>query len=92
MADRTYLLVPFDKKEELKQSGGIYDKSLRFWYIPSREIPDNLKQYEVKVIDIPKDYDIEILKKEMPSMTYDKTKRVWICKELEYDNYINTHN
>lgn len=84
MENKIYLLIPFEKKDELKKLHKIkWDADLKLWYVP--EYNENLKSYTIKEIQV--DYeDKDIMKSKYKSMRWNKADKFWTCS---YDDYLN---
>lgn len=81
--DNIYLLVPYEKKDELKKLYNIkWDAQRKLWYI--NEIIDELKPYIIMKIQV--DYeDKDLCKSKYKSMRWSTSDKTWICS---YDDYM----
>lgn len=84
---KKYLLIPFDKKDELKVKYKIkWDVEKKMWYIED-DIPEELNIYTIKKIKL--DYaDKDILKKRFNSMRWEPIEKIWICSLEDYKIFI----
>ena len=84
--NKIYLLVPFDKKDELKKLYDIkWDAERKLWYIG--EIVEELKPYTIMKIQV--DYeDKELCKSKYKSMRWHTIDKIWTCSYEDYMEFI----
>lgn len=72
---KIYLLIPFDKKEELKKSEKItWDKERKLWYCS--ELTEGLKPYEKIIVDIKFEFK-DLWKQHLKSMKWIPDEKSW---------------
>ena len=77
MADKTYLLIPFELKDDLKKTYKIkWDAKLKLWFVDKME--EGLNKYKIVPMDIRYD-DKDFYKSKLKSLKWDAAKRNWIC-------------
>jgi hypothetical protein len=82
----TYLLIPFEAKDELKKLYNIkWDTEKKLWFIG--ELVDGLKPYTIKDIFV-KYEDKDEYKANLPSMKWDATRKRWTCSLKDYEKYL----
>ena len=64
---KIYTPIPYSKKDQIKELGGVWDSNKKLWYIK----PDNINKKEI--IDTSKKYYDWIIKNERPFNPYDFT-------------------
>ena len=81
--NKIYLLVPYDKKDELKNLYNIkWDTNTKLWYIG--EMVEGLKPYTIMKIQV--EYaDKDLFKSKYKSMRWHTIDKTWTCS---YDDYI----
>lgn len=82
MNNKIYLLIPFEKKDELKKLYKIkWDANSKLWY--SLKDIEELKQYTIKKIQV--EYaDKDIMKSKYKSMRWNDDEKTWICSNEDY--------
>ena len=82
-SNKIFLLVPYDKKDELKKLYNIkWDNERKLWYI--NEMVEGLKPYTIMKIQV--EYaDKDFCKSKFKSMRWRTPDKTWICS---YDDYI----
>lgn len=82
-SNKIFLLVPYDKKDELKKLYNIkWDNERKLWYI--NEMVEGLKPYTIMKIQV--EYvDKDFCKSKFKSMRWHTMDKTWICS---YDDYI----
>jgi hypothetical protein len=80
-----YLLVPYDKKDELKEKYLIkWDTDKKLWYFLGEDIPVELKLFKLYYIAVSFD-DKDIYKKKYKSMKWDAIEKQWCCNGQDYE-------
>lgn len=84
------LLFPYAERDEAKKLGAKWNSVNKIWYYPSieGELPENLLKYRKHDIHIEYD-DKEYFKEVLPSMKFDKDRRVWCVNERDYKIFLN---
>lgn len=81
---RYNLLVPFDKKEDLKTEFKIkWDAEKKIWYYMGNQLPEGLEKYEEMVVDVSYD-DKDLFKKRFKTMRWNKDNKVWTMSKEEF--------
>jgi hypothetical protein len=85
--EQTFLLIPFEKKNELKEKHKIqWNADKKLWYFEG-DLIDDLMPYTIKKIQV--DFaDKDILKKRLKSMRWDPIEKIWLCSLEDYNIYI----
>lgn len=84
---KIYLLVPYEKKNELKELYIIkWDAKSKLWFID--EMIDELKPYTIMKIQVEYD-DKDIFKSRYKSMRWHTTDKTWTCSYEDYEKFIN---
>jgi hypothetical protein len=83
---RYNLLIPFDKKDEVKKSFGIkWDNDKKTWYyICNGELPEGLDKYTEMVVDVRYE-DKDLFKKRFKTMRWNNIDKYWTMSKEEYD-------
>jgi hypothetical protein len=82
---KTYLLIPFDKKDELKKLHKIrWDAEKKLWY--SNKDNEDLKQYQIKKIVIPYESK-DIMKERYKDIRFEKETKSWLISPNDYTDY-----
>lgn len=81
---RTNLLIPFDKKEEVKKQFNIrWDMDKKLWYFMGNELPESLEKYQEMIVDV-KYEDKDLFKKRFKTMRWNKDDKIWTMSREEY--------
>ena len=89
----TYLLIPFEAKDELKKLYNIkWDTEKKLWFIgelveANEVLAKQLKPYTIKDIFV-KYEDKDEYKANLPSMKWDATRKRWTCSLKDYEKYL----
>jgi hypothetical protein len=82
---KVYLLIPFDKKDDIKKSEKIsWDAERKLWYCDT--LTEGLKEYELFMVDIPFD-DKDRLKTELKSMKWMSAEKIWAINAGDYKKH-----
>jgi hypothetical protein len=77
MPEKIYLLIPYEKKDELKQLHKIrWDAKLKLWFVD--EMVEALKPYTKVQIEVDYD-DKDYYKGLLKSMKWDAIGKTWSC-------------
>jgi transposase len=83
---KTYLLIPFDKKDELKKLHKIrWDTEKKLWFID--EMVEGLKPYSIKKIVIPYESK-DIVKEKYKNIRFEKETKSWLISLKDYNDYL----
>ena len=83
---KTYLLIPFEKKDELKKlHKNRWDDVKKLWYC--NELNDDLKQYQIKKIVIPYESK-DIVKAKYKNIRFEKETKSWLISLKDYNDYL----
>jgi len=80
--ERTYLLVPFDLKDELKKEGIKWDNEKKLWYCI--ETTETLKPYVAFVVDVEYDEKDE-MKKKYKSLKWNSSFKSWLVLGEDFE-------
>lgn len=81
--NKIYLLIPYEKKDELKKLYKIkWDAKTKLWYIG--EMVEGLRPYAIMKIQVGYD-DKDLCKSKYKSMRWNTMDKTWICS---YDDYM----
>lgn len=81
---RHNLCIPFERKDEIKKDFKIrWDAIKKVWYY-EEDLPEELKKYELMIIDISYD-DKDMMKKKFKSMRFDRELKSWTCSMEDYN-------
>ena len=81
---RFNLLVPFEKKEDVKKEFKIkWDMDNKIWYYIGNELPEALEKYREMVVDVPYE-DKDLFKKRFKSMRWNKDDKIWTMSKEEF--------
>ena len=82
---KIYLLIPFEKKDELKKLHKIrWDTEKKLWFIG--EIVEDLKPYQIKKIVIPYESK-DIVKEKYKNIRFEKETKSWLFSLNDYNDY-----
>ena len=83
------LLFPYSERADAKKLGAKWNAVDKTWYYPSIDgsLPDELLKYRKHDVYIEYD-DKEYYKEVLPSMKFDKERRVWTVNERDYNIFI----
>ena len=84
--ERTYLLVPFNLKDELKKEGIKWDANKKLWY--SLEITETLKPYVLFFVDVEYDEKDE-MKEKYKSLKWNGTLKSWLVNGEDFEKMKN---
>ena len=85
-SNKIYLLVPYDKKDELKKLYNIkWDNDKKLWY--TNEMIEGLKPYTIIKIQVEYD-DKDLCKSKFKSMRWRTIDKTWICSCEDYMEFI----
>lgn len=80
--DKTYLLVPFDLKDELKKTEKIsWDADKKLWYC--LKITEALKRYVAFFVDVEYDEKDE-MKAKYKSLRWNSSLKSWLVNEEDF--------
>ena len=83
---KIFLLVPYEKKDELKQLYNIkWDAKSKLWYIG--EMVEGLESYKIMKIQVEYD-DKDLLKSKYKSMRWQTIDKTWTCSYEDYIEFI----
>ena len=81
---RYNLLIPFDKKDEVKKDFKIrWDTDKKIWYYIGNELPIGLDKYEEMVVDVRYE-DKDLFKKRFKTMRWNNHDKIWTMSREEY--------
>lgn len=81
---RYNLLIPFDKKDEVKKDFKIrWDTDKKIWYYIGNELPKGLDKYEEMVVDVRYE-DKDLFKKRFKTMRWNNLDKIWTMSREEY--------
>ena len=84
--NKIYLLVPYEKKDELKKLYNIkWDATTKLWYIS--EMVEGLKPYTIMKIQVEYD-DKDLCKSKYKSIRWHTIDKTWTCSYEDYQNFI----
>ena len=88
--NKIYLLVPYNKKDELKKLYKIkWDAEKKLWYVG--EMVEGLKPYAIMKIQV--EYsDKDLCKSKYKSMRWNTIDKTWICSYDDYMTFIGKKN
>jgi hypothetical protein len=79
---KNYLLIPFNKKEEVKKTEKIsWDADRKLWYCS--ELTEGLKKYEIYMVDIAFD-EKDTWKPLLKSMKWLSDEKIWAISSEDY--------
>lgn len=82
---KTYLLIPFEEKDQLKKLHKIrWDTNKKLWFCD--ELNDDLKQYQIKKIVIPYESK-DIVKAKYKNIRFEKETKTWLISLKDYTDY-----
>lgn len=83
------LLFPYSENPNVKKLGARWDTENKMWYYPAinGELPEELQKYKCHFVDIDYD-DKEYYKPLLPSMRFDKIKKMWMVNAEDYLQYV----
>lgn len=87
MEKRCYMVVPFKKKDEVKQASAKWDMELKLWYFKN-EIPEQFKKYELVEVNI-KYNKKEYYKETYKSLCWSPNYHSWICNYKDFSSMID---
>jgi DNA topoisomerase-3 len=73
-----YLIVPFEKKDEVKELGAFWDNDVKMWYMPKKI--KELEKYKRTEIYVP--FDDKDIVKELGAK-WDGSKKIWVIPKGE---------
>ena len=84
------LLFPYAERQEAKKLGAKWNAVDKTWYYPSIDgkLPEELLKYRKHDVFIEYD-DKEFYKGILPSMRFDKERKVWVVNERDYNIFLN---
>ena len=84
------LLFPYAERADAKALGAKWNSVDKFWYYPSIDgkLPEELLKYRKHDVFIEYD-DKEFYKGILPSMRFDKERKVWTVNERDYNIFLN---
>jgi hypothetical protein len=84
------LLFPYAERADAKALGAKWNSVDKFWYYPSIDgkLPENLMMYRKHDVFIEYE-DKEFYKQILPSMRFDKERKVWVVNERDYNIFLN---
>ena len=80
------LTIPYNKKDELKPLKIKWNTERKTWYFDGDELPEELKPYASKYVDISYE-DKDLYKAKYPSMSFDGIKKMWRMSMEDYAIY-----
>ena len=85
MSQKIFLLVPFEIKDNLKETEKIlYDPNRKLWYC--EVLTKGLEQYEMRYVDI-HFMERDIWKPKLKSMKWLKDEKSWVVNGNDYKIY-----
>ncbi len=84
------LMFPYAERADAKVLGAKWNSVDKFWYYPSIDgkLPENLMMYRKHDVFIEYE-DKEFYKQILPSMRFDKERKVWVVNERDYNIFLN---
>ena len=84
------LLFPYAERAEAKKLGAKWNAVDKTWYYPSIDgkLPEDLLKYRKHDVFIEYE-DKEFYKNILPSMRFDKERKVWTVNERDYNIFLN---
>lgn len=83
---KTYLIIPFEKKDEFKKDFKIkWDADKKLWYYEGAKINDALHPYTIKKVYIEYDQK-DVYRKKFKSLKWDGINKIWLCSNDDYEN------
>jgi len=80
--ERTYILAPFDLKDELKKEGIKWDAEKKLWY--SLEITEKLKPFVAFFVDVKYDEKDE-MKEKYKSLKWNPSFKSWLVLKEDFE-------
>ena len=84
--ERTYLLVPFDLKDELKKEGIKWDAEKKLWFC--LKITETLKPYVASFVDVEYDEKDE-MKAKYKSLRWNGAFKSWLVVQEDFEKMKN---
>lgn len=84
------LCIPYERKDELKPLKIKWSSERKTWYFDGDELPEELKPYVSKFVDIAYE-DKDVYKTMYKSMMFDRERKLWKMSAFDYDKMSRFH-